>query len=353
MKHEKNKIEYPFHPISHDNNMAFIRYVLSFFVVIAHTSTLAYINLPFSNYSFEAVGGFFAFSGFLLFATFQKNPNLKEYLKKRACRILPPYILIILLCAFLLAGVSSLPLLEYYSNNKFWEYIAANLSFLNFIQPNLPGVFDSPIYYNSAVNGSLWTMKGEWICYISVPLLSWFIYKKPKDSSFIFIILISICFFIRYCLFLKAESTGKDIYYTIEKQFGTIFLFFYIGGFLNIIYPKFLKYKWYIIIVSILVIAFRSYYETIFNLFLRPIVISTIVIWFSQVGRWGWFMRNKHDLSYDIYLFHYPIIQLSIHYNLVNILSPLKFLLFICVITTLLSFISWNLVGKRFIIKRR
>ncbi len=100
--------------------------------------------------------------------------------------------------------------------------------------------------------------------------------------------------------------------------------------------------------VDILIIVFSGYYESLYYLFLRPFVIASLVIWFSQVGKWGYFMRNHEDLSYDIYLFHYPVIQLAVLWGLPERLSPVLLLLLIASITTVLSYISWNLVGKRF-----
>lgn len=339
-----------FNEISHDNNMAFMRYILSFCVLIAHTATLASVDLPLKSYSFVAVGGFFALSGFLLFGSFQRHPSIKYYFNKRARRILPPYFLIVILCALILVTVSSLSFKDYYSNMGFWKYLGANLSFLNFLYPSLPGVFDGSEFYEPAVNGSLWTMKGEWICYISVPMLYLLIKKEKRPKSIISAIII-ICLILRLTFIFIGDFTGKQIFYTIEKQFSSIFIFFFTGALINLIYDKFLKFKWYVLFVNILIIVFSSYYENLYFLFLRPFVLASMVIWFSQVGKWGYFMRKHEDLSYDIYLFHYPIIQLSVLWGLPEKLSPFTLLLVIASVTTVFAYISWNLVGKRFILK--
>lgn len=330
-----------------------MRYVLSFLVVIAHTATLADIKLPISHYSFIAVGGFFAYSGFLLFSTYQKQPQFKDYISKRARRILPPYFLIVLVCAVALVLVSSLSATEYFSSSGFRQYLCANLSFMNFICPELPGVFQGEEFVNSAVNGSLWTMKGEWLCYLSVPALSFLIFKKPKYSKLIIISVILICMALKCYLYYLAENSGREIFSTLEKQFGTMFIFFYAGALINLLYPKFLQYKWIILAVDLLIIAFSGFYISFYHLILRPFVISSLVIWLSQVGKWGYFLRNHSDLSYDIYLFHYPVIQLIVLTGLPRTQSPYMILLIVVVATTILAFLSWNIIGRHFMTKKK
>lgn len=329
--------------------MAVVRYVLSFLVLIAHTATLARVDLPVSSYSFIAVGGFFALSGFLLFASFQKRPVLRHYLSRRALRILPPYFLIVIVCAVLLVAVSSLDWREYYSDSGFWEYLAANISFLNFLHPSLPGVFEGPQFVNSAVNGSLWTMKGEWLCYLSVPALFFIVASRPRLRVLIVSGLIVLCLLISNGIYDMGESTGKEIYFTLSKQFSSIFVFFYIGCLINMLYDYFLRYRWLVITIDLLLLIVCSLYPSSFYyMYLRPFVISVLVLWFSQVGRWGYFMRGHEDLSYDIYLFHYPIIQLSVYLGLQDEVPPMVLLLIIAAVTTTCAYLSWNLVGKKF-----
>ncbi len=122
------------------NNMDAIRYVLAFAVVVEHFNYLCGADIPFPIPASTGVGGFFALSGFLIYRNFEKRPGLRHYIAARARRILPPYLFIVLLCAFLLAAVSSLPAARYFTDPQWWRYLVSNALFLNFLEPSLPGV---------------------------------------------------------------------------------------------------------------------------------------------------------------------------------------------------------------------
>ncbi len=156
-------------------NMDLVRYILAMGVVVAHFNELASHNIPFIISSFNSVGGFFALSGFLMYPSFVKTKSVRQYIGNRARRILPPYMFIVLLCACCGVFITTISPVGYFTDPGLWKYLLANLSFLNWLQPDLPGVFVGPEYFNNAVNGALWTMKVEWCLYLSVPVFAWFI----------------------------------------------------------------------------------------------------------------------------------------------------------------------------------
>lgn len=144
------------------NNFDLLRFVFAFIVFLVHSyvlsgaEALSILNKFFS--SEIAVKSFFVVSGFLIFMSFENSSDIKSYLLKRARRIYPAYFMIVLLCAFLGGIFSSYSWGEYLSLPVL-KYIAANLVFLNFLQPNLLGLFEDNAL--QAVNGALWTLKIE------------------------------------------------------------------------------------------------------------------------------------------------------------------------------------------------
>jgi len=168
-------------PASDANNFDLLRFCFAAIVVLVHSHILSKRpELAFlSEYlSTElAVQAFFVASGALVFMSYERSSSLRTYFEKRARRILPAYVAIVLLCAFGGAFVTSLPLQRYFSG-EWLRYVAANLAFLNFLHPTLPGVFDgNPL---REVNGALWTLKIEVAFYLFVPLLGWAMRRMPS-----------------------------------------------------------------------------------------------------------------------------------------------------------------------------
>lgn len=326
-----------------------VRYVLAFSVVVAHFNYLCGFDIPWPVSSSTGVGGFFALSGFLIYHNFDRRPDIKRYVTSRALRILPPYVLIVILCAFALAPFSSLPVSEFFLHPGWWKYLMSNLIFLNFLAPDLPGLFEGPGFVTSAVNGSLWTMKVEWCLYLSVPLVAALIralHKKVPSSSWIFIAVIVLS--IGYSLLFNHiyYTTGKEIFAILGRQVFGQLSYFYMGVLMYYHLDLLRQWKWVFLAAALTgLLIMRLLPESI--LIIKPIAESTLVIWVSMIGRWGhWFSRHD-NVSYDIYLFHFPIIQLALHLGIPQLGEWTSFLICVAAVT-IFSFMSWNLIGKPF-----
>jgi len=246
---------------------------------------------------FGGAGSFFAISGFLMFPSYEKKPYTKQYLKRRAKRILPPYFLIVVSAAIGLVAVSSLSSTEYFTSAGFWKYTAANLSFMNFLQPSLPGVFTEATNTMDAVNGSLWTMKGEVACYLTVPVI--FHIAKRYGCRIISMLKFLMAFFaIGYMIFKYLQFAGYPGANIANRQCMVMFLF-YMGGYLNasIFYVK--KYSKQIIGVCGVLLIFdyiTKYWadtsipyplDVIFYYIMIPLSTGLMVIACVTAGKWG------------------------------------------------------------------
>ncbi|MDE6301723.1 MAG: acyltransferase [Muribaculaceae bacterium] len=341
----KNKL------IRTNNNMDVVRYFLAMTVLVSHYNDLAGTSFPLPLINVNvAVASFFTLSGFLMFDSYHKHPRLKKYLELRARRILPPYFFIVIVCAIGLSAISTLSVAEYFTSGQWWKYLIANLSFMNFIQPDLPGVFQGGQMMTASVNGSLWTMKVEWFLYLSVPVVSWIIYRihklaRARDAVIWTIIILSIAYRIGFNYLY--ETTGRNIFDILSRQFCGQLSFFYVGALIRLYLRQFLSYSksiaaGIVVLWSIIYLIPDSY------LLLSPFVFSALVMWVSMIGNWGGRISRHDNVSYDMYLFHYPIIQLAVWYG-VREWNPWAGLATVTIITVAASFMSWNLVGRRFV----
>lgn len=331
--------------IQQPNNFNMIRLLLAFYVFLWHFVELSGVdtNLLFIEGP-DCVRGFFVISGFLIYSSYCKSSSLKSYFIKRARRIMPSYFFIIIFFAVALAFVSSLPVSEYFGAH--WiRYLTSNLVFSNFVEPTLPGVFGQNNM--DVVNGSLWTIKIELMCYVALPLLI-FLCRKIKINPFLFfgaVIVLSIVYtFVCYRL---SAGTGDLRYAVYARQIGGQMAYFVMGMMLYELFHLVTRhrYKLFAIGVAALVLA---YLVPVTGSVIKPFALGLIVIPGAFIGRWG-FWLGPTDISYDLYLLHFPVVQLFVHFKVAEY-TGVAVALALCAATVIvLSSLSWHFVGKRFL----
>ena len=325
-------------------NMDIMRYVLSLAVIIAHINVLAGSDLPFPISSFEAVGGFFALSGFLMYPNYLRHNNFFKYTGQRARRILPPYLFIGVLCAFALVLVSSEAAIQYFLSRKWWKYLIANSLFLNWIEPALPGVFSGAEYFEPAVNGSLWTMKVEWCLYFSVPLFVWCLQRFRINRQYfsLFIIIASIIYRIAFTYLY--DVTQNAIFEILARQIFGQLAYFYCGMF--IFFNKDLFQRHYIALFFVgVALYFVSGINSVTQCLFNPAAIAALVLSVCFIPFNLNFLQRFTNISYEMYLFHFPIIQLSVMFG-VNRCGAVAELVCVAAATVLLAAL-WSLLYRR------
>lgn len=333
--------------IKGDNCYDFMRYFFAAFLIVAHYFTLANIETSFHAWGTMRVKAFFIISGFLVFYSFINKPDIGQYINKRARRILPPYILVVFSCFVLGAFITSLSLGDYFTSVDTYKYLLANSFFMNFIEPSLPGVFDSPLMNNSAVNGSLWTMKVEVMFYISVPIVYYFL--KRFNKLYVVLSVLSFAFIYEYFFLSLYEQTGNDLYLTLKAQFGSQFKYFYSGTLILLYFDKFIKYVKYLFPISILIYMYKNSFLVLY--LLEPLSFATIIIGCAYCLKFLSFLRKYDNISYGMYLFHYPIIQCFVFYGYTERYPVMSFIAVFC-ITIFISIISWKFIEKPIIKKK-
>lgn len=341
------------HSIDKNNNMCLVRYILAFGVLIDHFNYLCNAKIPWFVSSYDSVCGFFVISGFLLIFPVIKGKPIREFFINRAWRLLPSYLFVVLAGALLLVTISTLPPTQYFTSSSFWQYILANITTLNFLHPDLPGVFsDLKI---SAVNGSLWTIKIEWQLAVLLPIIFYFIKKYNLNfrKTIILIIILSLLYRI-YLLYLYS-ITDKEIYSILGRQIIGQLVFFYLGVIFFTYYKKILQNLYKIILISTSIfIFFKLNYSTFYQQLIYPFILAILVISFSLIPKdFAKYIDRGHNISYEIYLCHFPILQVLAYYNAVERIGVAASLAIGVLLTIIAAIIVYFTVGNLYLKRKK
>jgi peptidoglycan/LPS O-acetylase OafA/YrhL len=328
------------------NNFDLLRLLFSLIVAIVHCAELSKVDFlsGVGRYlsSGVAVDSFFVISGFLIFMSYDSSKSLSSYASKRLRRIFPGYIAVIIICAIFLYAISSKSFFEY-ANTELFKYISFNALTLNFIHPTLPGVFEGNQIH--AVNGALWTIKIEVMFYITVPFIAFLISKLNKALVLSIIYALSITY--SFVLLWLYSNSGAEIYIKLERQLPGQLAFFISGAAVYYFYDLFHKNNTQLLTLSFLIICFHKYIIDIHVFY--PISLAVIVLYFANIFKYLGNFGKFGDLSFGVYIWHFPILQVFVFYNLfVNPVIGVGLFL-----TTIIfaSFLSWHLIEKRYLYK--
>ncbi|NJD05121.1 MAG: acyltransferase [Methylococcaceae bacterium] len=325
------------------NNFDLLRLIFASIVCLVHAyqlsgfRQLSWIAKAFS--SAVAVKGFFVVSGFLIFLSYDRSKSWGGYAEKRIRRIYPAYFTVVTFTAVSLAAISSKPLSDYFS--VVWlKYLAANLSFLNFLQLTVPGVFESNKL--AAVNGALWTLKIEVMFYIAVPFFSMLFRRFGRWPT----LLATYCGSVLYVGFCEvlAQRTGSGLYRELVNQLPGQLSYFMTGAALYYYRPWLEKYVRYLAVAAILILlAHRSTSLPLFEPAALGIVVVVAALYFhlGNFGKYG-------DFSYGVYILHFPMIQLLIDRGWFQ-QNPGYFLAATVTGTLFGAVLLWHGVEKRFL----
>lgn len=326
-----------------NNNFDIVRLVLAIVVVLSHVRDLNNISSPFfSFFSGDfAVECFFVISGYLIIRSFKNNHSLRKYIVSRGMRILPMYYISVLTFFTILFFTSHLSFSDYL-NNGGGRYLFFNFIFLNFVQPWLPGVFvHNP--HISAVNGALWTIKVEVLFYVFVPFFVLFVSRIQKYALYIFFLFIISSIFFKWLVSSYYEVL--HIPQQLENQLPSVLSYFLLGGVVNYIELSKISRFFTFSLFSICSLYLLANFEVNCNLIFRPFAIAGFIL---PLCLQRIFLINVPesigDLSYGIYVTHFPLIQLLISLGLYNELWI--GLGVTCLILFIVSFLSWHFIEK-------
>lgn len=330
-----------------ENNFNILRLVAASAVIFSHAVDLTTGHHDFLaekiGYSggWIAVSAFFSISGMLIYKSIVRSRSVREYMTARSLRIFPGlWVMLILTTLFLGPAISTLSISEYFTSSQLPEYFFGN-AILYVPRYFLPGVFESnPL---TAVNGSLWTLRFEFTCYL-ITLLLFLIGAYRTETTFRIMCAIIVAGYLGYLGLGIVQGTLDQVLYDgsdiakLHRMFFAFFVGIIVGHYIDQIRPK----AWWVVLSG--AATWISFGTPLFATALI-IFIALAVFWFAFLQQ-GWLVpfRQMQDYSYGIYIYGFPVQQTTEHF--LPGLSSLGNALLSLAVTLPFAAASWHFVEK-------
>ncbi|GAB3513962.1 acyltransferase [Emticicia fontis] len=302
-------------------------------------------------FHFPGVPVFFTISGFLISHSLERNKfDLKKYFRNRALRIYPALWVCTIITALLLIYFIK-PIVV----KDLLIWLAAQISFLQFYVPPSLKTWGA-----GHPNGSLWSIAVELQFYLILPILLYIINlpKKLIYNNIIIGVLFTLSVFTKYFINTDSWILSHEL---ISKFLGNT-VFYYLNFFLTgiAIYKnfgwleKFLRGKvfiWVAIYVAYTLIfhTWLKYYIDPYDLSRWGIIANTLLSLVSISFAFSFVhlskkLLNENDISYGIYIYHLPVINTMLSYNLFGSIWDL---IVMGIIVVCVAYASWKLIEQR------
>ena len=290
-------------PKGRDNNLSFIRFVISLLVIYYHAFAVTGQGTTYSMlWSRETVSTshiglymLFFYGGFLLMRSMEKKQKAGPYFRARCLRVFPSLWIVVLLCVLILGPLmTTCSLKDYFLDARTPLYL---LNGLLIPVHDLPGVFESNPYLPT-VNGSLWSLPVEFICYALCYRFFRLNFSRTPRRTLLSVPLV-----------LAGTALGSWVLAGQEVLLSAIppALYFYLGMLCYLFRDRIPKNRW--LFVSLLAAAATTMRLGLLpytGYFLLPYIFLFLAFGTEKtLSSFG----GRHELSYQIYLLGWPVQQ--------------------------------------------
>jgi peptidoglycan/LPS O-acetylase OafA/YrhL len=332
------------------NSFAIVRMAMALAVLVSHSYWFAIGTVgsqPLVKWTGHSLGEhavqvFFLLSGILVAQSLQRSGSIVDYLSARALRIFPALFVCVFLTAFILGPiVTNLGIAEYLKDSRVAGYIVKTLTLSTGSAP-LPGVFTNVPLAN-LVNVSLWTLKFEVLCYITLAglAIAGLMTERYRAWSAIALALFVSVVFLR--------QPNAAVPYTAVDNIRYLMVFFFTGVL------AFQSRTWLLVhglMVLPLAAIFVASIGTRFVEISSAVFLGYAMLWIStfSFGPLRAF-TNKNDYSYGTYIYAGPIQQMIVHF--LPGFAPWVITAFAVGIAVPLAVYSWELIERPALAMRR
>ncbi|WP_019904989.1 acyltransferase [Methylobacterium sp. 77] len=310
----------------------YLRIGLSVSVVIWHSYSVANFDEsvrlfwggPYRALSAAILPMFFALSGFLVAGSLGRT-RLHQFALLRLLRIVPALAFETVLVALVLGPLFTvLPLSVYFSSPELYSYF---FNIVGYIHYTLPGVIGGQM-----LNAQLWTIPTELECYLALIGLA-FVGATRRRALFGGGLVLVV-------LGLTAFSIGAGDQSPYAQLGGRVLIFSFLAGVLAYLYRDLIPHDGRLFVASLLLSALLLTYRETSYLAAFPIAYVTVWLGVTNLRRIPF-----GDLSYGVFLFHFPIIKLSYEIFGDRLTSPGYFAIALP-LSLACAWVSWTFIEK-------
>ena len=333
---------------SRSNNFNLLRLLFAVLVLLSHAPEmvdtdnhreLLYRFFGTSSLGAVAVDGFFLLSGCLIVQSWQRTPDLRDFMKKRVLRIYPGFVVASLVSALIVGPLAAVPA-AYFAHFNLLHFLKSVL-FLQ--QPSTPPVFSGKFW--PMVNSSMWTIAFEFRCYLLVAL--WGICGLFRRTG-LWLALTATVLLLSFFpgLFTGIRFPGGSVLIGDPVALIRLMSFFCVGGCFALFRERIaLKPLWAMLSAGLLFACMFSEKTALLGL---ATFGAYLLFWFAEVqspllARF----RRLPDISYGVYLYGWPVERLMVWYF--PGISPWLVFALACVFCTGLGLASWFGVERPFL----
>lgn len=321
-----------------ENRFDFIRLFLAASVFLYHSVALGaaipatQLEMQLAVLAEVAIQGFFLVSGLLVAGSLDRSSTLGDYTGKRIRRLYPAYAAIILIPAAISYALTM-------DHAGVAAYLGANLIFLNFLAPDLPGLFADNRF--TAVNGALWTLKIEVMFYIVLPVIL-LVLRWLRAFWWVGIALLYAGGEIwAYALpLLVPGSLGIEL----SRQLPGQMAFFGMGIAMWKALP-YIRPRWGRLALAGTALLGASLIHPELA-FLRAFGLAGVIGAVAWAPGWKPNAARFGDISYGVYITHFPILQAMVAGGLASTLAMPAFISLAAALTVSASLLLWHFVEK-------
>ncbi len=315
----------------------YLRIGLSIAVLVWHSIGLSTSSLqhdiamwsgPFRFLPAAIIPVFFALSGFLVAGSLGRT-RLHQFITLRVVRLLPALAAEITLSALILGlAFTELPKLQYLTSQQFYAYF---LNIVGDVHYALPGVFlDNPA--GGTVNGQLWTIPYELECYLALIVLSVLTLVRRRLLFTISVAVLSLALTARVFSGHPVDPFGH--------MPGRMLVLCFLAAVSLYLYRDMVPYSGLLGVVS--AIATVGLLQTPDTSYLAVFPVAYLTVWLGLTRPPA---IPFGDLSYGVYLFHFPIQQTILHV-FPSVRSWWLLVLVSLPLTAVCAWLSWTLIER-------